>query len=149
MKSLNLNFSGGLSHNKGRGKFVDDLMNFEAREKYTLWFLPMGVGVTYRLKFIPNQILLPYISAFLNYNLLLEYRESFEAFKYLGIFGSHFSGGISINLGWFERLSALQLDQDFGINNVYLTLEGRQVVSFEKNNDITGFVFLGGLSFEY
>lgn len=149
MQSLTLNFSGGLSYNRGRGQFVDTSITTPVQERYTLWFLPMGVGLTYKLKFISNQIFLPYVNGSLNYNLLLEYREGLEAFKYLGIFGAHFAGGVSINLGWFERLTALQLDQEFGINNVYLTLEGRQVVSFEEDNDITGFVFLGGLSFEY
>ena len=148
-QSLSLNFSGGLSYNRGRGQFVDASITTSARERYTLWFLPMGVGLTYKLKFISNQIFLPYVNGSLNYNLLLEYREGFEAFKYLGIFGAHFAGGVAINLGWFERLTALQLDQEFGINNIYLTLEGRQVVSFEDENDISGFVFLGGLSFEY
>jgi hypothetical protein len=149
MQSLSLNFSGGFSYNRGRGQFVDTSIATPVQERYTLWFLPMGLGLTYKLKFISNQIFLPYVNGSLNYNLLLEYREGFEAFKYLGIFGAHFAGGVSINLGWFERLTALQLDQEFGINNVYLTLEGRQVVSFEEDNDITGFVFLGGLSFEY
>ena len=149
VESLSLNLSGGFSYNRGRGQFVDTNIKTKAREKYTLWFLPLGVGLTYKLHFVSNQIFLPYVTGGLNYNLLLEHRKSFEAFKYLGIFGSYFGGGLSINLGWFERLSALQLDQEFGINNVYLTLEARQVVSFEKDYDIAGLVFLGGLSFEY
>ena len=148
-QSLSLNFSGGVSYNKGNGKFLNSSISTPVQERYTLWFLPMGIGLTYKLKFISNQIFLPYINGFLNYNLLLEYREKLEDFKYLGIFGVNFSGGLAINLGWFERLAVLQLDQEFGINNAYLTLEGRQVMSFEENNDITGFVFLGGLSFEY
>lgn len=149
MQSLSLNFSGGMAYARGNGAFVDTSIGLEAREKYTLLFLPMGVGLTYKFKFISNQLLLPYINGSLNYNFLMEFREGFEAFKYLGIFGAHFSGGVSINLGWFERLASLQLDQEFGINNSYLTIEARQVIGFEDDNDINGFVILGGLSFEY
>lgn len=152
MPSLSLNFNGGLAYARGTGAFVDPDVTSTvgpAREKYTLIFLPLGVGLTYKLKFISNQLFLPFVNGSLNYNLLLEYREGFEAFKYLGIFGAHFGGGVSINLGWFERLASLQLDQEFGINNTYLSLEARQVIGFEDDNNINGFVVLGGLSFEY
>jgi len=149
IQSLSLNFSGGLSYNRGRGKFRDTSIDTPVQEKYTLWFIPMGVGLTYKFKMIDNQIFLPFVNASLNYNLLMEYREGFDAFEYLGVFGAHVAGGVSINLGWFQRLTALQLDQDFGINNVYLTLEGRQVFSFEEEYNLSGFVFIGGLSFEY
>lgn len=149
LQSLSLSFSGGFSYNRGSGRFTDANVTSPVQERYTFWFLPVGVGLTYKFKFINNQIFLPYVNGTLNYNLLLEYREGFDAFEYLGVFGAHVAGGIAINLGWFERLTALQLDQDFGINNVYLTLEGRQVLSFENESDIGGFVFLGGLSFEY
>ena len=149
MQSLSLNFNGGMAYARGNGAFIDTSIAVQAREKYSLLFIPLGVGLTYKLKFISNQLFLPYVNGSLNYNLLMEYRESFEAFKYLGVFGAHFSGGVSINLGWFERLASLQLDHEFGINNSYLSVEARQVISFEAENDIGGFVILGGLSFEY
>ncbi len=148
-QSLSLKFTGGFSYNRGRGKFVDSTIDTPVQERYTFWFFPVGVGLTYKLKFISNQIFLPYVHASLNYNLMAEYKEDFESFEYLGILGANAAAGVSINMGWFERLTALQLDQDFGINNVYLSFEARQVVSFEANNDINGFVFLGGFSFEY
>jgi len=148
-QSLSLKLTGGFSYNRGRGKFVDSNVNTPVQERYTFWFFPVGIGLTYKLKFISNQIFLPYVHASANYNFMAEYREDFDAFEYLGILGANAAAGLSINMGWFERLTALQLDQDFGINNVYLSLEGRWVQSFEENNDINGFVFLGGFSFEY
>jgi hypothetical protein len=148
-QSLSLKFTGGFSYNRGRGKFIDSTIDTPVQERFTFWFFPIGVGLTYKLKFISNQIFLPYVHASFNYNFMIEYKEDFDSFKYLGILGANAAAGLSINMGWFERLTALQLDQDFGINNVYLSFEARQVLSFEKDNDINGLVFLGGFSFEY
>jgi hypothetical protein len=151
-RSLSFKAGAGIAYARGNGQFVGENSVNEGQissEKYTFMMIPISAGVVYKFKYINDQLFIPFATGSLDYNLATEFRSGFEAFKYAGILGAHFGGGVLLNLGWLERSAALELDKEFGINNTYLSIEARQVVSFEDENDINGFMFLAGLSFEY
>ncbi len=151
-RSLSLNTGLGISYAQGQGRFigVENInINLKAQEEYTFILFPMSVGLIYKFKFISDQLFLPFAAGAFDYNLATEFRSGLKAFKYAGILGAHWGGGVLLNLGWFEKDSALELDKEFGVNNIYISLEGRQVISFYDDTDINGFIFLAGLSFEY
>lgn len=150
-RSLAVVAGGGISYARGRGQFVDAgaANGFPAQEAYTFMLWSSSLGLTYKFKYKQDQLFMPFINGALDYNVATEFRSSFKNFKFKGILGAHFGGGVNLNLGWLERAAALELDKEFGINNAYLTLEGRQVISFDDDTNINGFVVLAGLSFEY
>lgn len=151
LRSLSLKAGGGISYARGKGRFLDaSLANQKAQEKYTFMMFPLSLGLTYKLKMMHDQLFIPFATAAVDYNLATEFRSGFEAFKYMGVWSSHFGGGVLLNLGWLEKTAALDLDRQYGINNTYLSLEARTIVSFDnKKGDISGVVVLAGLSFEY
>lgn len=149
-RSLSLKVGGGVAYARGNGRFVAGVnAGVESSEAYTFMMFPINAGLVYKFKYIDDQLFIPFASGSLDYNLATEFRSGFEAFKYSGILGAHFGGGALLNLGWLERSAALELDKEFGINNTYFSLEARQVISFDTDKDISGFMFLAGLSFEY
>lgn len=150
-RSLSVVAGGGISYARGRGQFVNSgaAGGFPAQEAYTFMLWSSSVGLTYKFKYKTDQLFMPFINGALDYSLATEFRSGFKNFKYQGILGAHFGGGAALNLGWLERAAALELDKEFGINNAYLTLEARNIVSFDEDNDISGLIFLAGLSFEY
>lgn len=149
-RSISLKTGMGISYARGKGRFLDaGLAALQAQESYTFMMFPLSAGLTYKFKFVDNQVFMPFATGGINYNFAIEFRSSFEAFRHSGILASHFGGGVLLNLGWLERSAALELDKEFGINNTYLSLEGRSIVSFYNDKDINGFIFLAGLSFEY
>lgn len=151
-RSLSVVAGGGTSYARGKGRFVagDTVAGgFPAQEAYTFMLWSASLGLTYKFKYKTDQLFLPFVNTALNYNLATEFRSGFEAFKYQGILGAHLGGGMALNLGWLERAAALELDKEFGINNAYLSFEARNIISFGSGNDISGLIFLAGLSFEY
>ncbi len=152
LRSLSLKAGFGISYARGQGRFVgagNVNAGLEAQEKYTLMAFPLSFGAIYKFKFMNDQLFLPYATGALDYTTVTEFRSGFDAFRRAGILGAHVGGGVLLNLGWLEKSAALELDKDFGINNAYLSLEGRSVISFNDDFDINGFIFLAGLSFEY
>lgn len=149
-RSISFKAGFGLSYARGKGRFLDtSLAGAQAQEAYTFMMFPLSVGVIYKFKFMNNQLFIPFGTAAIDYNLATEFRSGFKAFKYAGVLASHFGGGVLLNLGWLEKTAALDLDREFGINNTYLSLEARTVVSLYDDKNIDGLVFLAGLSFEY
>ncbi len=151
-RSLSLNTGLGVSYAQGQGRFIgaeNVNINHKAQEEYTFILFPLSVGLVYKFKFTNDQLFLPFAIGAIDYNLAAEFRKNFNAFKYAGILGAHWGGGVLLNLGWLEKASALELDKEFGINNTYISLEGRYVISFYDDKDINGFILLAGLSFEY
>jgi|GEM_PF-3537803 len=147
---------GGISYARGKGRFVSGENGtagpndgLQAQEGYTFMLWSASLGLTYKFKYKTDQLFLPFVNGAFNYNLATEFRSGFEAFKFQGILGAHFGGGAALNLGWLERAASLELDKEFGINNAYLSFEARNIISFDKDNDINGLIFLAGLSFEY
>jgi len=149
-RSLSVVAGGGISYARGKGRFIGtENAGLQAQEGYTFMLWSASLGLNYKFKYKEDQLFLPFANAALNYNVATEFRSGFKAFKYQGIIGAHFGGGIALNLGWLERAAALELDKEFGINNAYLSFEARNIVSFDDDNDINGLIFLAGLSFEY
>lgn len=156
-RSLSVKAGGGVSYARGSGRFISTdgspnpnaAAGLEAQERYNFMLWSSTLGLTYKFKIKEDQLFLPFVTGALDYNLATEFRSGFEAFKYQGILATHFGGGVSLNLGWLERAAALELDKEFGINNAYLTIEARNVIVFDDDKDIGGFIFIAGLSFEY
>lgn len=61
----------------------------------------------------------------------------------------YFAGGVAVNLTYFDTLSMLQLDEEYGINAVYLTLEYRNMVALSEKFDFSGELLNAGFLMEF
>lgn len=160
MRDLTVIIASGFAYARGRalvgagGTSSDgiDQTNRPGKEGLNMIMFPISVGAQYKLRFWDNQILFPFIGGAINANIVTESQEglSFSNPQLAYFFGAHASGGLALNLSWLERQASINLDNDFGINNTYLTFEARQIISFDTDNwDLNGVIFVVGMSFEY
>ncbi len=120
-----------------------------AQETYTLFTLPNSLSAIYRAQYWRDQILVPYVDAGLNYYTLIETRDDSSPPKFQGALAGFASLGLAVQLNRLNQASMYQLDQDYGINNIYLVAEYRMISGFNADFDFTDNMFSGGLTFEF
>ena len=111
--------------------------------------MPITLGAVYRLEWKDKQMFAPYASGGGTYVVLIEKREDVSSPKFAGGFGFYGSGGVMMNLGAFDRETSYSLDSEYGISNMWLSLEFKVV---EVNNDSFTFsnkYLNAGLSFDF
>lgn len=120
----------------------------QAQDTFTLILMPMETNFVFRADFKENQLLVPFVRAGVDY---VFFHESTAGNTVKGIkYGLHGGGGLQILLDGLD--SGDNLERDFGINDVYLTLEGRYnwINSFGSGGlDLSGPMFSVGFLFEY
>lgn len=122
-----------------------------AEEKLTLFMLPNTAAATLYLQFWDRQPLIPYGEAGLDAYVFNEYRDDGQ--PPLGRFGgslaAHFSGGVLLPLRIFDKNSMIRLDQEYGINDVYISAEYRYVTYVAGRFDFSASYFTGGVMVEF
>ena len=120
----------------------------ESGERFNFTVVPISNSFIYRGDFVENQLFVPFVNVGFDY---MYFRENLQGdvtsgFKY----GYHAGGGLQILMEWFDE--AADAMENYGINDVYLTLEGKwtQINNFGGGGlSFTGFVFSAGLLFEF
>ncbi len=148
-----LGLQGGVSvmyaSGRGRLKVVPAGQDGRSVERFTFLTLPINLGAVYRLEYKDNQLFVPYASGGATYLLLAEKREDLSKVNFAGGFGFYGAGGMLVNLGFLDPESDLSLDSEYGISNLWLSLEFKvvevQAASFAFSNQY----FNAGLSFDF
>lgn len=133
---------------QGNGHFVNQTNNDIPKEVFTFVLVPVNVGAVYRLQIWHRQLFVPYAAGGGTIFGFSEIRDDHKPPKWGGALGGYYAGGLGINLTYFDKFARAQLDREYGINTVYLTLEYRGIVSTPKY-DLSGDFFNAGLLLEY
>lgn len=119
------------------------------REIFTFWAMPTVLGAVYRLQFWDKQLFVPYAEGGGMAIPFGEFRDDDRPPKWGGAFAAYYVGGVAMNLTYFDKMSGIQLDREYGINRVYLTAEYRGIVGLSSNYDFTSTLINGGLLMEF
>lgn len=145
-----LTAGGGVYAAQGNGHFVGTKNAGKTPlEIFTLAVIPVSVGAVYRMQFWDKQLLVPYAAGGGTLFAFGEFRDDNKAPKFGGSYGVYYAGGGALNLTYFDALSKIALDREYGINAVYLTAEYRSIVGLSPNFDFTGDFFNAGFLMEY
>lgn len=123
--------------------------NAPSVESFTFVTLPLTLGGVYRLEWKDKQLIAPYVSGGGTYVVLLEKREDVSVPKAIGGLGFYATGGVLLNIGALDRDAGFQLESEYGISNMWVSLEFRVV---EVSNSAFGFsnkYLNAGLSFDF
>lgn len=120
-----------------------------AEEVYSFYIFPNSISAIYRLQFSDRQILVPYGTAGLDYFGILETRDDGGSTKFGGGAGFHVGFGGSMQLDFLSKQSMFDLDQEFGINHIYLTVDFRYVQGIASTFNITQNLLTGGILAEF
>lgn len=151
---LSWKLGGGFYLAQGRGQFenINDDPSARPRERFTLFVFPISIGLTYRLHYWKNQWVVPYMEGGADGFLFAEYRDDDQNPSMGAAYGAapavHYSVGGSISLGKDAR-SFLDLDREYGINAIFLTVEYRQYFALSDKYDFSGDAISGGVTAEF
>ena len=143
----NLGLTAGLDGFYASG-FAVDATGRRSGEKLQLYVIPTQLEVTYRFDFLNEQVLVPSLSAGGDYWL---FREENEFVKDVegGKNGWHAGAGLGILLDPLEPEGMNNLEQDFGVENVFLELGVQRTYMSQSGLDFSGWIYSAGLLFEF
>jgi hypothetical protein len=140
----------GLYVAQGHGHFAGSKnAHLTPRELFTFAVVPVNAGVVYRLQVWHRQLLIPYGIGGGTIFGFGEFRDDGKAPKWGGSYGAYYGGGVALNLTYFDALSRIALDREYGINAVYLAAEYRGIVGLSKNFDFSSDFVNAGFLMEY
>lgn len=126
--NLKWNYGGSLIFSTGKGVFANGDPSFE---DYTLIMLPVHGGISYHFQYLgETQWIIPYVATGASLFFIREFRADGEANNTYtaGFYGA---GGIRFLLDrWMD--DAQDLDEDFGINHSWFTIEFRRIQGAER-----------------
>lgn len=149
---LGWKFGAGFYLAQGNGKFENEANTETPKENFTLFVFPLNIGLIYRMQFFTNQWIVPYAEGAVDAFCFGEFRDDDQNPALGAALGlapaAHFSLGGSLAMGK-DASAFLDLDREYGINTIYLSLEYRQYLSLSNKYDFSGAAITGGITAEY
>ena len=139
----------------GSGRFAETAPNGNptagqvAKEEYTFAAFPLNVGFSYRFQYMDRQILAPYVIGGGSYIPVIEYRDDGKSTNAVGTPAAYGGGGLLINVGAMDRDTAFTLRSEYGVTNLWVSLEYRYLKSFSEDVDFSSNVISAGLTLDY
>lgn len=136
----------------GNGRFVSDdpaINGSQAKEKYTFVALPINVGVVYRLEWLHRQWFAPYVSGGGTYIPVAEIRDDGKSPNAMGTPGAYGAGGMLFNISAINRDTAFTLKSEYGINNLWVSIDYRYLQTFNEDLDFSSSIVGGGIVVDY
>lgn len=136
---------------QGHGHFVHNYSgrSLTPREILTFAMVPINVGAVYRFQFSHRQLFVPYAGGGASLIAFSEIRNDNKAPKFGGAADAYYDGGLAIDMTYFDAVSRLQLDREYGISSIYLTVEYRGIVALTKKFDFSSDLINAGFLMEY
>lgn len=144
-----LGIQGGVSlmYAQGHGRQKATLQLSE--EKYTFFTLPLTLGAVYRFEYKDKQMFAPYVAGGGTYTVLVEKREDKSNLHYTAAPGFYGAGGMLINLSLLDEESGFALDSEYGITNLWISVEFRAVEVDSDSFKYSAKYLNAGLSFDF
>lgn len=149
---LGLQLGGSFMYADGHGRLVltpAGQPNSPSVEKFSFLTLPLNFGAIYRLQWTSTQKLAPYVAGGGTYVLLAEKREDKSTIHYTGGFGFYGAGGILLNLSAFNSTTAFELNNEYGIGNLWFSLEYKLTQVTNPAFSLSSRSVNGGVSFDF
>lgn len=148
---LGLTAGSGVIVAQGNGHFVHPDLNpgKSPQEVFTFLAFPLSIGAVYRLKIWDNQLFVPYAAGGISGFGFTELRDDNKSPKFGGSAATYFAAGTAINVTYFDKISRLTLDREYGINRMYFFGEYRALISLSNRYDFSSDYINGGLLMEF
>ena len=139
-------FSAMFANGHGR---LRALPNDPSVESFAFVTLPITLGGVYRLEWKDKQLLAPYVAGGGTYVVLLEKREDRSTPSTIGALGFYATGGLLFNIGALDRDAGFQLESEYGISNMWLSLEFKVIQVSSSAFGFSNKYLNAGLSFDF
>ncbi len=142
----------GLFVSQGEGEFIAQSVERTGRtpdESFIFLMLPNTVTAIYRFQYHETQPIVPYIEGGAGYFTFAEIRDDGASPKIGGSGVGVAAAGVNILLDWLDPHSVRQLDNEWGINHVWLLAEYRLISGLNKQYDFSSSVINAGVMMEF
>lgn len=140
----------GFIATSAKGRFKNPARAGEVpEERFTFLMVPLQATVIYRFQFADNQWVVPFVEGGGGYYGIVELRDDSKAPKFGGSPVAVAAGGVNILLDWLDRQAVRQLDADYGINHVWLSLQYRQIVGLKEDLKVSSSLITAGFTFDF
>lgn len=136
---------------QGHGHFTHPNLNpnLVPEETFTLAVIPLNAGAIYRMQIWDNQLFVPFGSGGGTLIPFSEFRDDGYGPRFGGSVAAYVAAGFAFNLTYFDQLSALVLDREYGINRMYLMAEFREMINLDPHYDFSGSILNLGFTAEF
>ena len=138
----------GLIMATGKGRFVQDTTTV-AKEEYTFVAAPVSLGLLYRLQWKDTQAFAPFIGGGGIYYPVVEFRDDGATPNAVGTPGAYAAGGVLLNVGSLDSETKFTLNTEYGIKNLWLCAEYRQIQTVSKDLDFSAGLINFGVTVDY
>lgn len=149
--SLGLQLGIGFAAARANGTFLTPRPGgiTEAKEVYSFYVLPLSAFVVYRFEYFKRQWFVPYINGGASYYGLIEARDDGGETNFAGSPAAGGGGGIHINISRWGDRSSFALSEEYGIADMWLTLEARAMKGLNQDLDFTNTSVHAGITVDY
>lgn len=144
--SLGVQLGGGFATATGNGTLESGP---PAEEKYTIFIIPMTAFAIYRFEYVRRQWVVPFVNGGGTYYGLAEKRDDDSPVKFAGTFAVGGGGGIHVSISRLDPQSAFTMDREYGIADMWLTLEARAMQGLDQNLDFSNQMVTLGVTMDY
>lgn len=144
--ALGLQFGSGLIYARGQGRFGD---GNEAREVYSLFIIPASLFVVYRFEYARRQWFVPFVNGGGTYFAMAETRDDGTAAHFAGAPAVAGGGGVHINMTRWSPASSFVLGKEYGVADIWLTLEFRATIGLKSDLDFTNTTASAGFTVDF
>lgn len=150
---LGLKLGSGIYTAHGVGQFRNTTIARRSddvpEERYTFLMFPNSLTGVYRFQYSDKQVFVPFVEGGIGYFGFTELRDDNVTPKIGGAAVSIAAAGANLSLDWLDRRAIRSLDNEWGVNHVWLTTEFRVLVGLNKTYDFTSNVFNAGVLLEF
>jgi hypothetical protein len=140
----------GFIATSAKGRFKNPARAGEVpEERFTFLMVPLQATVIYRFQFADSQWVVPFVEGGGGYYGIVELRDDSKAPKFGGSPVAVAAGGVNILLDWLDRQAVRQLDADYGINHVWLSLQYRQIIGLKEDLKVSSNLITAGFTFDF
>lgn len=145
----------GFATTKAQGSFnspnaaVGDTKVTQARETYTLYILPVSAFLSYRFEYVRRQWIVPFINGGGTYYGMYESRDDNKQNTFAGAAAVGGGGGVHISISRLDSSRSFILAEEYGIADMWFTLEARAMQGLSKETDFTGQSINAGVTVDF
>lgn len=144
--ALGLQLGTGLIVARGNGRFADGT---RAREVYTLVVLPASLMIIYRFEYMHRQWFVPFVKGGGTYYGLIEKRDDAKPPAFAGSPAMVAGCGVHFGVSRWDSKGSFVLSQDYGISDIWFTVEGQVAVGLRSDLDFTNQSVTAGFTVDY
>lgn len=146
---LGLNIGSGFATTRGNGYFKTKTDESQAPEVYSLYVVPLSTYLVYRFEYARRQWVVPYLKGGGTYFGLVELRDDNKTPVFAGAPAAGGGGGLHFSISALDAKSAFALDREYGISDMYFTVEAMALQGLSKEIDFSTQTINAGITVDF